>query len=527
MSTSTTQPHTVEGLLRVIEARDSELALLKLMVDKLKLQLLRRVRAEFGASSEQLAAQATFIDGAALPERKPAPAKAEPGTTAANAPAINRSLPAHLPREPQVHRPDATAAHHDSAGQPCGCSACGGRLRQIGQDVSEQLEYVPAHFKVIRHVRPKLACVRCQSIFQAAAPSRPIARGVAGPALLAHVMVSKYCDHIPLYRLSGICARSGVVIDRSTMAGWVDQCDALLDPLVAALGRYTLAAAKLHADDTPVPVLSPGLGKTKTGRLWVYVRDDRPAGCTEPPAAWYQYTPDRKGEHPQTHLRHYRGILQADAYGGWGKLYASGQIVEAACWAHARRPWWDLYLSTGKAEDSIAAQALRRIAALYAVEADIRGQPPDERRAQRQARAGPLLEEMHAWLTSLVGRVSAKSDLAQAIGYSLTRWQALTRYVDDGRIEIDNNAAERALRGVALGRSNYLFMGSDAGGQRAAAIYSLVQSAKLNGLDPEGYLREVLGRIADHPINRIDELLPWNIGQQDVEHQHTVRALAA
>jgi len=304
----------------------------------------------------------------------------------------------------------------------------------------------------------------------------------------------------------------------------VDQGDQLLDPLVAALGRYTLAAAKVHADDTPVPVLESGLGRTKTGRLWVYVRDDRPAGSTEPPAAWYQYTPDRKGEHPQRHLRHYRGVLQADAYGGWGKLYDTGQITEAACWAHARRPWWDMYLSTGKAEDSIAAQALRRIAALYAVEKDIRGQPPDIRCSQRQARAGPLLNEMHAWLSSLVGRVSAKSDLARAIGYSLTRWQALTRYRDDGHIEIDNNAAERALRGVALGRGNYLFMGSDAGGKRAAAIYSLVETAKLNGLDPEAYLREVLGRIADHPINRIDELLPWNIGRAVVPSAVVPRA---
>jgi transposase len=521
VSTPTAQPHTVKGLLRVIEARDSEVALLKLMVDKLKLQLLRRVRAEFGTSSEQL--QASLIETAAVSPTPTIPAKA----AAANAPTMDRSLPAHLPRQALMHRPDTTPAHHDSTGQPCGCIACGGRLRQIGQDVSEQLEYVPAHFKVIRHVRPKLACVSCQSIFQASAPSRPIARGLAGPGLLAHVLVSKYCDHTPLYRQSGIYARSGVVIDRSTMAGWVDQGDQLLDPLVSALGRYTLAASKVHADDTPVPVLEPGLGKTRTGRLWVYVRDDRPTGSTEPPAAWYRYTPDRKGEHPQAHLRHYRGVLQADAYAGWGKLYATGQITEAACWAHARRPWWDLYLSTGKAEDSIAAQALRRIAALYAVEKDIRGQPPDVRCAQRQARAGPLLGEMHAWLSSLVGRVSAKSDLALAIGYSLTRWQALTRYVDDGRIEIDNNAAERALRGVALGRGNYLFMGSDAGGQRAAAIYSLVETAKLNGLDPEGYLREVLGRIADHPINRIDELLPWNIGRTGDARPHTACAKAA
>lgn len=514
------EPHTIEGLLRALEVRDGELAVLRLMVDKLKLQLLRRVRAQFGTSSEQL--QASLIDEQALPVPtcKPVGTKAE----AANASTMDRSLPEHLPREAQVHRPATSAEHHDAAGQPCGCTACGGRLRQIGQDVSEQLEYVPARFKVIRHVRPKLACVRCQSIFQADAASRPIARGLAAAGLLAHVLVSKYCDHLPLYRQSGIYARSGVQIDRSTMAGWVDHSERLLDPLVAALGRYTLAASKLHADDTPVPVLAPGQGKTGTARLWVYVRDDRPAGASEPPAAWYQYTPDRKGEHPQRHLRYFHGVLQADAYGGWGKLYDSGQVTEAACWAHARRPWWDLYQSTGKAEDSIAAQALQRIAALYAVEKEVRGQPPDVRRAHRQARAGPLLDELHAWLSSLVGRVSAKSDLARAIGYTLTRWQALTRYRDDGRIEMDNNAAERALRGIALGRGNYLFMGSDAGGERAAAIYSLVQTAKLNGLDPEAYLREVLGRIADHPICRIEELLPWNIGKGQAVRNDTRRA---
>jgi hypothetical protein len=271
-----------------------------------------------------------------------------------------------------------------------------------------------------------------------------------------------------------------------------------------------LAAEKVHADDTPVNVLDPGAGKTKTGRLWVYVRDDRPAGNPAPAAAWYRYSPDRKGEHPQDHLKRFRGILQADAYGGWTQLYDGG-VVEAACWAHARRPWWDLYQSTGQAPDSLAAQALRRIKELYKIEAEIRGQSPNVRREQRKARAGPLLDDMYAWLVSLLGRVSAKSELAQAIGYSLTRWTALTRYVEDGRIEIDNSAAERALRGVALGRNNFLFMGSDAGGERAAAMYSLVETAKLNGLDPQAYLREVFDRIAEHPINRIEELLPWNI----------------
>ena len=344
------------------------------------------------------------------------------------------------------------------------------------------------------------------------------------------MLVSKYCDHIPLHRLARIHAREGVVFDPSTYGGWVEQSHALLDPLVAALGRYTLASAKVHADDTPVPVLDPGRGRTKTGRLWVYVRDDRPAGSSEPPAAWYRYSPNRNGEHPQGHLKDYLGILQADAYGGYAKIYASGRVDEAACWAHARRPFWDMYENQGRVAGSIADQALQRIAGLYAIEAQILGQPPDVRRRQRQARAGPLLDELHAWLTGMVGmvgRVSAKSELAKAIGYSLTRWRALTRYRDDGRIEIDNNAAERALRGVALGQNNYLFMGSDAGGERAASIYSLVETAKLNRLDPQAYLREVLTRIAEHSINRIDELLPWNIGRQALGQERQEQPLAA
>ena len=505
-------PLTIDALLRVIAERDAEVALLKHMVDKLKLQLARRVREQYGRSSEQLDTQLTLIPADALKAREAS--AAQPPKTEPRKPRATRKLPEHLPRETRVHHPRGYVAD-----APCACSECGGKLRQIGQDVAEQLEYVPGHFKVIRHVRPKLACVRCEGIFQAMAPSRPIARGLPGPALLAHVMVAKYCDHLPLYRQSRIYARDGVDIERSTMVGWVDQGDELIDPLAAALGRYTLAGAKVHADDTPVPVLDPGRGRTKTGRLWVYVRDDRPCASKDAPAVWFQYSSDRGGEHPREHLERYRGILQADAYAGYDKLYQSGRVVHAACMAHARRYYWEVYEAQKRAPGTVAEQALQRIAKLYEIEADIRGRPPDERRRERLERAAPLLKDLRAWLSEMLTRVSTKSDLAQAIGYTLTHWKALTRYCDDGRIEIDNNAAERALRGVGLGRKNYLFFGSDAGGERAAAIYSLVESAKLNGLDPEAYLREVFERIADHPINRIEELLPWNIARRSEEPQ--------
>lgn len=529
-----------DALRLVVQARDAEIQMLRLLVQKLKLQLARRNRMIFGSASERFvdgtpAAQGSLLEGELLDgigPKKAADAAVSPAAntvanSAANDKSVDRSLPPHLPREPHVHRPETTPEHHDAHGQPCGCGQCGGRLREIGRDVSEQLEYVPGRFKVVRHIRPKLACVRCQRVFQAAAPSRPISRGLPGPALMAQVMVAKYCDHQPLYRQSGIYARDGVELDRSTLAGWVDKGDALIDPLVAAVRRYVMACDKIHGDDTPVKVLAPGTGKTRTGRLWVYVRDDRPAGDRSPRAAWFAYSPDRGGEHPQEHLRGFRGALQADAYAGWPRLYATGQVREVACWAHARRPWWDLFLSSKRDPDSLAAQALERIRALYEIEEEIRGQPPDVRRAQRQARAGPLLEAMRTWLEELLPRVSARSDIAQAIGYSLGRWTALTRYVDDGRLEIDNNAAERALRGVSLGRKNYLFMGSDAGGERAAAFYSLVETAKLNGLDPQAYLRTVFERIAEHPINRIDELLPWNIGLAPVVNQATTRRKAA
>ncbi len=388
------------------------------------------------------------------------------------------------------------------------CPDCGGELKPLGEDISEMLEWVRASLKVIRQVRPKLACSRCDRIVQAEAVSRPIARGMAGPGLLAHVLTSKYCDHLPLYRQSEIYARGGVELNRATLADWVGGASRLLEPLVEALKRHVMNAEKLHADDTPVPVLAPGLGKTKTGRLWTYVRDDRPAGDPTPPAVWFAYSPDRKGEHPQRHLAEFRGFLQADAYAGFNHLYEGGRIQEVACWAHVRRKFYDLQVAH---KSPVAQEALERIAALYAIESEIRGRPPNERCEMRQARARPLLESLREWLESCLPRLSRKSDTTAAVKYALGLWEALVRYADDGRLEIDNNAAERALRVVALGRKNYLFAGSDAGGERAAAIYSLIGTAKMNGLDPESYLREVLSRIADHPINRIEELLPWKI----------------
>lgn len=292
------------------------------------------------------------------------------------------------------------------------------------------------------------------------------------------------------------------------MADWVGRASHLLQPLVEAVSRHVLASSKLHADDTPVPVLDPGQGQTKTGRLWTYVRDDRPANDLTPPAVWFCYSPDRKGEHPQRHLRSFTGTLQADAYAGFQQLYEGGSVAEAACWAHVRRKFYDIHMAHAS---PLATEALERIAALYAIEKDIRGKPPDIRREVRQQRSVPLLAALRTWLETTLPALSQKSDTAVAIRYALSRWPALLRYCDNGGLEIDNNAAERALRAVALGRKNYLFAGSDAGGERAAAIYSLIGTAKLNAVDPEAYLRHVLARIADHPIHRIEELLPWNV----------------
>ena len=355
-------------------------------------------------------------------------------------------------------------------------------------------------------IGPKFSCTGCDRVVQQPAPSRPVERGLAGPNLLAHVIVSKFSDHLPLYRQSEIYARQGVEISRSTLAGWVGAASDLLAPLVDAIQKHVLAGTKLHADDTPMPVLAPGNGKTRTGRLWTYVRDDRPAGAEAAPAVWFAYSEDRRGEHPRQHLKSFRGALQADAYAGFHHLYGEN-IYEAACWAHARRKFHEIHVIHASPTTN---EALARIGALYAIEDEIRGRPADVRLSIRQARARPLLDELRTWMEKALRGLSPKSETAGAIRYALSRWRALTRYTENGMLEIDNSAAERALRAVALGRKNFLFVGSDCGGERAAAMYTLIGSAKLNGLDPELYLRTVLATIADHPISHIDELLPWN-----------------
>ena len=476
-----------------------------LEIEKLKFAIARLRHERFGASSEravrlidQLELQladleetaaeceiAAGVSGAAVEvrgfaRRKPA----------------RRPLPDHLPRERIVY-PGLSA-----------CPCCGGALRKLGEDVTETLELIPRQWKVVQHVREKFSCRSCEAISQPPAPSHPIARGRAGPTLLAHVLFSKYGLHLPLNRQSAAYAREGIELDVSTLADWVGAAPATLMPLVEAMRAHVLAAQRIHADDTTVPVLAKG--KTHTGRLWTYVRDDRPFGGPDPPAAVFFYSRDRGGEHPERHLATYAGLMQADAYAGFNRLYEAsrkpGPIIEAACWSHARR---QLYELAQLKQAPIAIEAVKRIDRLFAIEREINGASAEHRLAVRHERSRPLVTALETWLREQRTRLSGKNETAKAIDYSLKRWPALARFLDDGRLCLSNNAAERALRGIAIGRHNWTFAGSDEGARRAAAVYTLIETAKLNGIDPQAWLADILARLPDHPMRRIDELLPW------------------
>jgi transposase len=497
-------------------AAESEAQYRALLIEKLKFTIRKLRHERFGQSSEHgalldqlelqladLEADAAQAEAAAQMAAAATSEKITVASVERRRPA-RRPLPEHLPREGIVYP------------APSACPCCGGTtLRKIGEDVTETLELVPRQWKVIQHVREKFSCRTCEAISQPPAPSHPIARGRAGPKLLAHILFSKYGLHLPLNRQSAVYAREGIDLDVSTLADWVGAAAATLMPLVTEIRAHVFAAERIHADDTTVPVLAKG--KTRTGRLWIYVRDDRPFAGPDPPAAVFFYSRDRGGEHPEQHLAGYAGLMQADAYAGFNRLYEANRkpapIVEVACWAHARRKFFDL-ARINKAP--IASEAVARIDALFAIEREINGLAPPERVSVRKERSRPLIFELEDWLCEQRARVSKNSETGKAIDYSLKRRSALTRFLDDGRVCMSNNAAERELRGIAVGRRNWTFAGSDEGGRRAAIIYTLIATAKLNDVDPQAWLADMLARLPDHPAKRIQELLPWHWRPQNI-----------
>ena len=488
-------------------------------IERLQLQLAGLKRNRFGRRSEKLddetlqratedleqsvAEKMAALEATAKPlaakTKPPPPSRAQSPNGAP--PKRNRgALPAHLPRV------EVIVDIEDKA-----CTCCGGLLHQIGEDQAEMLDYIPAQFRVRVIRRPRYGCRVCENaVVQAPAPDRPIDGGMATEALVAQVLIGKYCDHLPLYRQSQIFARQAINLDRSTLCSWVGRACWWLVPLHELMLSTVLSSPKVFADDTTLPVLDPGNGRTKTGRLWCYAVDNRPWQGPGHPVAAYVYSEDRKAEHPAIHLKGFRGLLQVDGYSGFGQLAKAADGPQLAfCWAHARRKFYDIHVAT---KAPLAEEALRRIAALYEIETEIRGRTADQRRAVRRALSRPLVETMHIWLTETLGRISGRSALAQAIRYALNHWTGLVLFLDDGRLEMDTNTVERAMRPVALGRKNALFAGADSGGEHWALVATLIQTAKLNLLDPLAWLTDVLERIVSGRTkrNELHTLLPWN-----------------
>ena len=502
-------PSEINILQQIIAALNTENQSLQSENLTLREQLTILRAKKFGRSSEKLDKQIEQLE-LFIEENEQELAESDAVVSATNTAATKerqipkrQKLPEHLPREDVI-------LNHEST-----CPECGGKeFRKIADDISETLEYVPSSFKVIRHIRPRCACIACEKIIQAYAPSKAIDKGKAGPGLLAHILIQKYCNHLPIYRQHQIYLREGVEIAKSTMTGWAGECVKLLQPLIVKLQQSIFSSSYLHGDDTPVKVLAPGLGKTKTGRIWTYVRDGRPYGDETPPAVCYFYSPDRKGERPKEHLEDFSGVLHADAYAGYNNLYISeenpvGAITEAACWAHTRRKFYEVTIANDKA--NIAISVLEEIAKIYQIEGEIRGFEPEQRLEYRQRESKELVEKLFNNFRKYRKELPVKSATAKAIAYALNNEVALRRFIDDGKIEIDNNAAERAVRSIAIGRKNWLFAGSDNGGNTAAGIYSLIETAKMNNINPQQYLQKVLEVIQDYNSSKIADLLPWNI----------------
>jgi len=501
-----TDPDALRALLIAERAEHAtEMARVGSERDRLRAIIVALQRHRFGRRSEQLDPDQFAL---ALEDLEQSIAAAEAQEERAASPQqsrpirrrkINRgALPLHLPRIERVI---------DVVNKICPC--CAGELHRIGEDVAERLDVIPLQFRVLVIRRPKYACRTCSgTVVQAPAPPRLIEGGLPTEALVAHVIVAKYADHCPLYRQAQIYARQGIDLDRSTLADWTGRGAWWLRPLHAKLLDELRASPKLFADETTAPVLDPGRGRTKTGQLWAYARDDRPWGGPAPPAVAFVYAPDRKAERPAAHLGSFRGVLQVDGYAGYRALAKSGQVQLAFCWSHVRRQFYEI-AAGGPAP--IATEALARIADLYTIEAEIRGRSADERRAVRQERARPLIETLKTWMEVKLATVSQKGNVAEAFRYALSRWDGLSRFLDDGHIEIDSNVVERAIRPLALNRKNALFAGSDGGGEHWAILASLIETCKLNDVDPEAYLHDVFAHFAQgHPINRLDAFLPWN-----------------